>query len=110
MVGAAFDKSIRTGIIKNFNHVESKQFFDDAKVLFVSEISNTFNTQKHNLKVYTVSEATYIKEKGEDSIEELKHFRTKTFPIETMSDLKKMFTENIFETILKETDDFYECE
>ena len=34
----AFEKSIRTGIIKNLRHIDPEKFFVDAKKLFVQEI------------------------------------------------------------------------
>lgn len=39
---SAFDGAIRTGIIKNVNHIDPIKFFEDSKDIFVSEIRKTF--------------------------------------------------------------------
>lgn len=106
----AFESSIRTGIIKNVNHLDSQQFFADAKTVFAEEIKKTLGSQKCSLKVYTVLEAIYVKEKGEDSLEELKHFRVKTFPIFMVSNLEKLFIQRVIEPTLKDMDEFQEEE
>lgn len=58
----AFENSIRVGVIKNLQHVDPIKFFEDAKAAFVIEISKTLKANKHNLKIYTVLEATYEKQ------------------------------------------------
>ena len=105
---SAFNNSIRTGIIKNLNHIDPKKFFDDASDLFAIEIKKALNESQCNLKVYTVLEALFVREKGEESVEELKHFNTKTFPIFIASNLKDLFIENVTDPTLRDIDEFQE--
>ena len=106
----AFGKSIRTGIIKNLRHIDPRKFFADAKNLFVQEIKKILDERKSSLKVYTVLEATYAKQKGEETLEELKHFNTKTFSIYTISDLEKLFIDHVTDPILKDMEEFEQRE
>lgn len=106
----AFDGAIRIGIIKNLSHVDPKFFFNDAKSLFVSEMNKTLKTEKCNLKVYTVLETTYERQKGDESVEELKHFSTKAFPIYIISNLKQLFIENIQDPTLTDMEEFQQRE
>lgn len=106
----AFGKSIRTGIIKNLRHIDPKAFFEDAKNLFLSEIRKTLDDKKCSLKVFTVLEAIYKREKNEETVEELKHFNTKTFPIFYVSDLEKLFDKNVSAVTLKDMEEFEDRE
>ena len=92
---SAFERSIRTGIIKNIRHIDPVDFFEDAKSIFVTEMKRTLDDKKYNLKVYTVLEATFAREKGEETIEDLKHFRTKAFNIFIISNIEELFDENV---------------
>lgn len=44
--------------------------------------------KKAKFKIYTILEATFAKEKGQNTVEDLKHFRMKTFKV---SNLKRAF-------------------
>ena len=66
---SAFNNSIRTGIIKNLNHIDPKKFLDDARDMFAREIKKTLDENHCNLKVYTVLEALFVRQKGEESDE-----------------------------------------
>lgn len=103
---SAFEKSIRTAIIKNIRHIDPKKFFEEAKSIFTFEIQKTLNTEKHNLKVYAILEATFVREKGEETVSELKHFNTKSFSIFVISDIPKLFEENISNVILNDMEEF----
>ena len=107
---SAFENSIRTGIIKNIRHIDPKIFFEDAKNVFTVEIKKTLEQKKHNLKVYTVLEATFVREKGEETIKELKHFNTKTFKLFVLSDIKKLFVENVMNPTMKHIEECQERE
>ena len=107
---SAFENSIRVGLIKNLRHIEPINFFEDAKKVFSVEIKNTLKEKMHNLKVYTILEAIYAREKGEDTVEELKHFNTKTFPIYIVSNVEKLFAENVISPTLKDMDEFAQRE
>lgn len=105
---SAFENSIRTGIIKNVRHIDAGQFFEGAKGVLITEIKKTLDEKKHNLKIYTVLEAKYAKEKVEDTIEDLKHFKTKTFKIFMISNLEELFIENVIQPTMKEMEEFQE--
>ena len=107
---SALDKSIRTGFIKNLRHVEPVAFFEDAKLLFETEIHKTLIDKKYNLKVYTILEATFAREKGEETVKELKHFNTKSFPIFLTSNVQQLFEENVSDVILTDMAEFQERE
>ena len=103
---SAFEKSIRTGIIKNLRHVEPVEFFEDAKSVFTAEIRKTLDDKKQSLKVYTILEVLFAKEKGEETVEELKHFKTKSFPIFFVSDIELLFEIHVSDEILNDIPEF----
>lgn len=107
---SAFEKSIRIGIIKNLRHIEPIKLFENAKKVFAVEIKKTLDEKRYNLKVYNVLEATFARQKVDETIEELKHFNTKTFPIYMISDVEKMFAENVSGPTLKNMEEFAERE
>lgn len=92
---SAFENSIRTGIIKNIRHIDPVDFFEDAKQVFVTEMKKTLDDKKYNLKVYTVLEATFTREKDEETIKDLKHFRTKAFNVFIISKIEELFDDNV---------------
>lgn len=107
---SAFENSIRTGIIKNVRHIDPGEFFEDAKGVFAAEMKKTLEEKKHNLKIYTILEATYAREKGENTVEDLKHFRTKSFKVFMISNLMELFVENVIQPTMKDMEEFQERE
>lgn len=103
---SALQKSIRTGLIKNIRHIDPIKFFKDAESIFETEIKKTLDEKNHNLKVHAILEATFAKQKGDETLEELKHFNTRAFPIFIISDIRKLFEENVSDVILNDLEEF----
>lgn len=108
-IESAFQKAIRTAIIKNINHIDLSEFFDDAQSVFVEEIKKILQ-MKSNLKVYTNFSAIFSMIKDGKVIRDMKNFNTKAFPIFHTSNLRELFTEKVSEILLTDVGDFEDRE
>lgn len=101
-----FDKAIKIGMIKNFGHLNLKEFLNDCREKFISKIKQ-FND---SCKVYTVLNGDFELVKSDQVIREIKVFNTQTFTIFQSSDLVKLFDENVIDVLRKDVEEFEERE
>ena len=104
-ISTAFNNTVRNAIIKNLNHIDVKDFFSDAKLVFDQELKKLLN---QNLKVYGIMTAQFKTVRNGEVISESKHFSTKSSPIFPTTDLQEWFTEKISNRISADMEEFEE--
>lgn len=103
---AAFQGSIRTGMVKNLKHVEIKTFLKDASSVACKEIKTSLSSNVNSIKVYSVLMLIFELKKGNEVTEELKYFNTKAFPIFQTSIIVELFSEHVNIPLLRDVEEF----
>ena len=96
---------MKTCLIVNLVHKDVLAFFDDAAVLFFSQVGKALREQKA-FKINAVLLAHYLKI-GKDKPEE-KNFKSKNEEFYVITDLKVWFVNNIRHPTLTEMEEFQE--
>lgn len=103
---AAFQGSIRTGMVKNLKHVEIKSFLQVALSVACKEIKSSLGSNVNSMKVYTVLMLSFELKKSTEITEKSKYFNTKAFPIFQTSDVTKLFSKHVTEPLLRDVEEF----
>ena len=107
-INSAFKNRIKTGLITNIKHLDFDKFMNDAKVLFVDQITKVLK-EFDSIKVNTAISAEYIIKKVDvDDKVDVKLFNTKSVSIFQTTDLNEVFEENIRQTLNKKMSEFEE--
>ena len=98
----AFERNIKTGLIKNLRHLDFKPFLDDAFEVFKQEVSKIIR-EKGAVKVYTVLVSEYQVQTENKSLVENKYFNTAAASIFPTTNMQEWLG-----YLLKEVEEFQE--
>lgn len=104
---SAFADRVRTGVITNLRHTDSKLFLLDCSTLFRRRILNELKKEEA-LKVNAVLCGEFRVSKADEVLEDIKYLNTKNAPIFRDTDLDVWFNTYIISPLLAELDDFQE--
>lgn len=103
-IDSCFNDRIKSGIITNLHFKEPKFFLKEAFSIFSRKVKKEIKIS--TVKVNVVLTALYIQPNTAE--QSVKHFSTKNFSIDSLTDLLELYFEHIFKIILKKMEEFQE--
>jgi len=102
-IDTAFENRVLTGAVINYNHIEPRQFLEDASDLVLRHVQKLL--QKHNcVKVNTVFNGEFVA--GDKRAN--KSVNTKNFELFRTSDLREWYERRVIEPTLTALEEFQE--
>lgn len=102
-IDVAFESRILTGAVINVNHIEPRQFLENAKDTVLDNVRNVMQ-QHDNVKINMVFNGEFVAGEKRDN----KSVSTRNFELFAASDLETWYKQCVIEPILSSLDEFQE--
>jgi len=102
-IDTAFESRILTGALINYNHIEPRQFLDDAKDIVLEHVENVIK-KYYNVKVNTIFNGEFVTENQRAN----KSVSTRNYKLFRTSDLRESYERCVIESTLASLEEFQE--
>ncbi|XP_025265533.1 uncharacterized protein LOC105250885 [Camponotus floridanus] len=102
-IDTAFESRVSTGAVINYNHIEPRQFLDDAKDIVIEHVQDVMK-KHYNVKVNTIFNGEFVTgdKRANESVD------TRNYELFRTSDLREWYERRVIETTLASLEEFQE--
>lgn len=102
-IETAFENRVLTAIVINYNHIEPRQFFEDARITVIENVRNILERYK-SVKVNTMFTGEFVA--GDKQMD--KTISTKNYELFLLSDPSEWYDKHVVESTISSLEEFQE--